>query len=333
MIELYRSEAESKVYNLEFFRAKAEKVEDHLAFLDELLAKKVDILRFKVNASDKHLFSFLDQLGVPYQLYNMLYTNYVEIRDLPGEAFQCPPNYSCEAFEPSQIERMRSMVTRTISKKTWVNYDSDLVSDRITDELELQASQEYGCSFYSEDGSKASWIIRYANQDVGFFMGEEYEDGFIGTFYGILPEYRNHNHSKVVYMLMLDICRKRGYRFFKNDIGIMNIPSQKSAVSQKMTPTNIYFHFELYPMLSLEAHTTFNTDTLVGHEILLERGLRSVLREKKISKTLSTIGLDIELVTKVENRLVCNNDRTILVVSKCFDDIGCLKGLKYTQWR
>ncbi|MFT6209726.1 MAG: hypothetical protein ACJAYA_000237 [Bacteroidia bacterium] len=333
MIELNRSEAESKVYNLEFFRAKVEKVEDYSAFLDVLLAKKVDVLRLKVNANDKQVYSFLDLLGIPYQLYNMLYTNYVGIADLPEEAFQCPPNYTCEEFEPSQIERMRGMVTRTINKKTWVNYNSDLVYNRITDEVELCASQEYGCSFYAEDGSKASWIIRYENEDIGFFMGEESEDGFNGTFYGILPEHRNQEHSKVVYMLMLDICRKRGYRFFKNDIGVMNIPSQKSAASQRMTPTNIYFHFELYPMLSVESQSLFNTDSLEEHETQLQKHFGSSLTEKKISRVLLTEGLDKSLVAKTENRLVADNDKTTMIVTKCLDDMGRLKGLKYTQWR
>ena len=116
-------------------------------------------------------------------------------------------------------------------------------------------------------------------------------------------------------------------------IGVMNIPSQKSAASQRMTPTNIYFHFELYPMLSVESQISFNTDTLDNHEILLQKNLGSRLAEKKISKVLLTEGLDRTLVAKTETRLVADNDKTAMTVTKCLDDMGRLKGLKYTQWR
>lgn len=327
-MELTRSEVESKVYSLEFYRAKVEKVEDLNSFLDALLANKVDVLRLKVNATDKDVYGFLDRLGVPYQLYNMMYSNHVQIEDLPEEAFHTPAKYSCETFDPSKMGRMKDMVVRTINKKTWVNYSSDIIGDRITDELELQASQDYGCSFYAEDGSKASWIIRYEEQDIGFFMGQESGEGFYGTFYGILPEHRNHEHSKVVYMMMLDICRQKGYSFFVNDIGVMNIPSQKSASSQRMVPTDIYFHIELYPMLSLGTQNQF-----VSEEKLDFGSISEALKGKEICRVLNTDGLANSEIYRFENRLVVNNDKTVMVLSKCRDDSGHLRGLKYTQWR
>lgn len=325
-MKLTRSEVESEVYNLEFYRAKVETVRHFNELLNQLVSNKVDVLRLKVNAEEKQVFSKLDEIGIPYQLYNMLYTNYVEISDLPNEAFVSPPKYECEDFDPSKMDRMRSMVVRTINKKTWVNYNSDLISDRITDELELQASQEYGCSFYSKDGTKASWIIRFENEDIGFFMGEESEDGFYGAFYGILPEHRNREHSKVVYMMMLDICRKKGYRFFKNDIGVMNIPSQKSASSQRMVPTDIYFHFELYPMLSLKSDKIVVNDSA---SILPF----SEIDDRVLARILNTVGSDFESATKFEHRLVVENKRTAMVVSKGVDDSGQPLGLTYTQWR
>jgi hypothetical protein len=327
-MELMRSEVESKVYNLEFYRTKVEKVEDLNSFLGALLARKIDVLRLKVNATDEDVFGRLNRMGVPYQLYNMMYTNHVQIEELPEAAFQVPQDYSCEPFDPSKMGRMKDMVVRTINKKTWVNYSSDIIGDRITDELELRASQEYGCSFYAEDGSKASWIIRYKEEDIGFFMGQKSGEGFYGTFYGILPDHRNHEHSKVVYMMMLDICREKGYSFFVNDIGVMNIPSQRSASSQRMVPTDIYFHFELYPMLSLRQQEEF-----VSEGVLEFNRISDVLKGKQISRILNSEGLIDSEINRYESRLVVSNDKTTLVVSKCRDDSGHLLGLKYTQWR
>ena len=310
---LLRSATESEVYGLEVYRSKVESCSELAGIVEECFAKKVDVCRLKVNANDKEVFAFLDRTGVPYQLYNMLYTNYVAIAGLPEEAFQWPEKYSVRLYQPADSELMSAMVNRIIDRKTWVNYRSDMVADRITDERELLASQSYACSFHSEDGSRASWFISFEGEEIGYFMGEEDSDGFNGTFYGILPEHRSRQHSKVVYMMMLSICRDRGYNFFKNDIGVMNIPSQKSAASQRMVPTDIYFHFELYPFLS---------DNWKGTSILNGR----VERTKTRFGTVNTAG-ESEVYVPVNNELVT------LRVQRYFQADGSLSGLQYSVFR
>ena len=313
MDRINRSSTESEVYGLELFRGKVEDTVELGGFLEELYQKKVDVCRLKVNASDGNAFAYLTELGIPFQLYNMLYTNYVEISVLPDEAFVWPASYLFRPFHPNEKELMSRMTKATINKKTWVNYASDLVEDRMTEDRELVASQAYACSFYSEDGSKASWIISFEGTDIGYFMGEESEDGLNGTFYGILPEHRSKAHSKVIYMMILSVCRDKGYRFFKNDIGVMNIPSQKSASSQRMVPTDIYFHFELYPFLSRKWGTGGIPES---------RELRSV----------SNIG-KAGAHDKKTHCIVVNNDKVTLELVKYSDDSGDLNRIEYRTYR
>ena len=313
MDRINRSNTESEVYGLELFRGKVDSTIELNGFLEELNRKRVDVCRLKVNANDKNAFAYLTELGVPYQLYNMLYTNYVEISALPDEAFVWPVEYSFRPFIPEEKELMSAMTKATIDKKTWVNYNSDLVKDRMTEERELAASQEYACSFYSEDGSKASWIISFEGADIGYFMGEESEDGLNGTFYGILPEHRSKAHSKVIYMMILSVCRDKGYRFFKNDIGVMNIPSQKSASSQRMVPTDIYFHFELYPFLS-------------------GKWGKEVIPEGRVVRSVSNIGSTKAGGLKT-NFIAVNNDKVTLEVVKFSDETGGVKRIEYFTYR
>jgi hypothetical protein len=313
MNRISRSDTESEVYGLELFRGKVEDTSQLDGFLEELIQKGVDVCRLKVNANDKNAFAYLTEFGIPYQLYNMLYTNYVEIATLPEEVFTWPKEYSFRPFHPEEKDLMTKMTRSTIDRKTWVNYNSDLVADQITNDRELLASQEYACSFYSEGGSKASWIISFDGKDIGYFMGEESEDGFYGTFYGIRPEHRNKAHSKVVYMMMLSVCRERGYRFFKNDIGIMNIPSQKSASSQRMVPTDIYFHFELYPFLS---------GNWGG----------GVLPDDRILRSVSNIGLT-KFEDSITKFIAVNNAKVTLEVVKFSDETGRIKRLEYHTFR
>lgn len=313
MDRVTRSNTESEVYGLELYRGKVEDSAELEGFLEELMRKGVDLCRLKVNANDKNAFAYLTELGIPYQLYNMLYTNYVEITELPDEAFSWPEAYSFRPFLPDEKELMSNMTKATITKKTWVNYNSDLVEDCMTEDRELLASQAYACSFYSEDGSKSSWIISFEGTDIGYFMGEESEDGLNGTFYGILPEHRSKAHSKVIYMMILSVCRDKGYRFFKNDIGVMNIPSQKSASSQRMVPTDIYFHFELYPFLSGKSS---------GEQIPVGRELRSV-------SNIGKAGADDQKT----NCIVVNNDKVTLALVKYSDDSGDVKRIEYHTYR
>jgi len=335
MISLTRSLSESSAYELEFYRGRADSVEELEELLELLEAQKVDVCRLKVNANDKRVFSFLTNLGVPYQLYNMLYTNHVSINELPDASFVWSADYDYELYTPSHADRMRKLVLETIDRKTWVNYDSDLVCDKITDQRELISAQNFACSFYAQNGSKASWIMKYRNEDVGFFMGEEVEDGFYGTFFGIHPDYRNMNHSKVAYQMMMYLFKQCGYRYFKNDIGIMNIPSQKTATGQLMVPTDIYFHFELYPFLSARTDATVSLKQTQFGEVDKEvRDYWSSELEGKSLIALSGRAVDQnQEVTSIIAELAVNNAKCSLIVLREFNQNDDLINIKYLKYR
>ncbi|MBN4062029.1 MAG: hypothetical protein COA57_08225 [Flavobacteriales bacterium] len=244
------SQSESNIYGARFARAELPNDFREEQFLEELIENQADICRVKINASASDVFLKLDKLGMPYQLYNINYTNKALINDsMKSESWSS--DYQYELFDGSQGEMMKELVCKAIEKKSWVNYPSAFSKGIITPEKELEATAEFACSFsFTENASARAWLLKYRGNYIGFFMGYEREGFFEGILYGIIPEYAGKGHSKIIYQIMLHICAKNDWKYFVNDVGILNIPSQRSATGQGLVPQEIYFHFEIYSFLS-----------------------------------------------------------------------------------
>lgn len=289
----HKSIDESKVYKINLYRSVVKRIEEVSEFKHLLFASDADICKIKFSANEKDIYRALDSLNVPYQLYNINYANAVYLSDVPAEAMQWDEDhYSFESCTPENYDVLHELVTETIAEKTWSNFNSNIASDILKPELELEATAEYACSFIRREHGREVWLLKFDLEVIGFFMGQTEGDGFLGTLYGIGPDHRNAGHSRVIYKMMLHICHQRGYEFFKNEIGLLNLPSQKSAQSQRMTPTDISFHFELYPFLSTKGVASISIEEVMTCSIqeAIQREFPNSILDKKLRKHyLSTI--------------------------------------------
>jgi hypothetical protein len=334
-LNLTRSETESKAYGLELYRAQIESI----CPLEELLMavheQKVDVLRLKVNAKEKRVYSFLDALGIPFQLYNLLYANVVRINELDERMFQLPSGYEAEPCSAVNELRLNTLVANTIDRKTWVNYEAELVKDQITDEQELIASAAFArLHAYNEEG-KIGWIILFNGEDVGFVTGVANGTEFNGTLCGIVPKHRNLDHSKVVYTISYKHCIEMGYNTFRNHIGVMNIPSQRSATGQYMVPSEVYFHFELYPLSSLNAEIfkqfeyseSFNLQQIVKTDWKTEIGTRT-LRSINVSSEFNQ-----PQGVYAKSNIAVNNDFCLLIIVRIYGVENKLIATQYMNFK
>lgn len=334
-MKLIRSVSESISYDLEFYRAFADSLDDLSDLLPQLLALKVDVLRVKVNGSEKQLFATLDEIGIPYQIYNLLYRNLIDLKTLDRVMFQIDDGFTYEEYEAGMEPRMKRLVELSIADKTWVDYNSDLVADSVTIDRELASSVKFACAHHKDRGIGKGWIIKYEDEDIGFFTGREKEDGFLGTFFGIIPEYRNRNYSKVAYAIMYTVFRDLGYRFFENNIGILNIASQRSAAAYHMAPTDLYFHVELYPFLNRSAIETRSAQLSGAHSVVeLALSLwKDELRGREVVRT-DHVKLADSVIHRIETAMPVNNDRCSLLLVRQYDqNQSSLVSLLYIRLR
>lgn len=318
---LTRSETESKAYGLELFRVQLEEFSEVLELISAINAQHVDVLRLKVNANNKNVYSFLNSLGIPYQLYNLLYSNIVAIDELEDDMFNLPEGYTTEHCSKSNENRLVDLVVNSIDRKTWVNYESELVKHLITNNNELEAASEFAAQHSSGKNGCCGWIIQYNGEDVGFVTGTAIGQNFLGTLCGIVPKHRGLDHSKTIYTISYQHCREKGFSTFQNHIGVMNIPSQRSATGQNMVPTDVYFHFELYPLLSLNSGTNHRFDYY--RDINLHQTLAEFWSEeigaRKLRSTSTSWLREGERENYVVAKIAVNNDSCLLIVASVFN--------------
>lgn len=318
---LTRSETESKAYGLELFRTQLEEFSEVSELISAIHSQHVDVLRLKVNANNKDVYSFLNSLGIPYQLYNLLYSNSVEIDELEDGLFHLPEGYTTERCSRLNQDRLVELVANSIDRKTWVNYESELVKHLITNNRELEAASEFAAQHSSNKSGRSGWIIQYNGEDVGFVTGTAVGQNFIGTLCGIVPKHRGLDHSKTIYTISYQHCREKGFSTFQNHIGVMNIPSQRSATGQNMVATDVYFHFELYPLLSLNEEASHRFDysgSFKLHETLTEFWKIEIGARKLCSTSTSWLCEDLSGNYSLA-KIAVNNDSCLLIVANVFN--------------
>lgn len=221
---------------------------DPVALKAEIAAGRYDICRLKINGQQEQLFNNLDELGIPYQVFAVNYHNI--------KAAQTPKPYdndlySYELCTPEREDLFKELVEKVTGTRSWPEYHSGLFRMFIEKQQERELAVNYFSSFMHHKRPEAyGYFIKYKDEYAGVFMGDAVGDTFYGTLYGILPEYRNLGLSKQIYEFMDHVCAELDLAWFKNDVSIFNIASQRSSVGRDLVPTEIYFNVILFPLLS-----------------------------------------------------------------------------------
>ncbi|MEZ5009065.1 MAG: GNAT family N-acetyltransferase [Chitinophagales bacterium] len=274
-MNLIRSENESQFYNLEIYRSKG--------YSDQLDAKSLllpiyqlspDVVKLKINVTDRQLFNELNSLGFPFSIHSLISKNEVEI----------PVGYKYEntdekiTYRNAQKEdkqALREIIPKIISKPTGFNYQPLYSFNNSANYIE-------NTIFYLEsliDNDNADvWLTYYDGQISGYFSGIFYEDYFEGILYGVVPEYRNKGISNYIYGTMKSICAEKNKKRFINDVQVTNHGSMKSASKIGMQG-GMYYYIHLYCFFS-NHHDLISKDSVIYKDNaslvdqLLKHGLR-----------------------------------------------------------
>ena len=246
------SPAESEVLNLKVARGEDFLEEfDPIALTEDIVSENYDIVRLKINGKNTSLFEQLNTCGFPYQVFTV---NYQNIKVIEGKMEIDDPEVTCEAYLGENPEMLKEILEKVIGTRSWPEYTSGLMRELVPESRTKALAVSYFSGFYPEkDANARTWLLRYRDKIVGLFMGRIEAETFYGTLYGILPEYRSLGFSKIIYQYMANLCSDLGLKYFKNDIHILNLRSQSSAVGQQVVPKEIYYNIVLYPLFSKDS--------------------------------------------------------------------------------
>lgn len=250
MTYLKISEQESQVYGIAFARgyiqSKDWQPNDLLA---DILEGEIDVARLKVPSTDDQLFTKLDSLGIPYSIYSLIVRNTIEIT--LEDIFEGDPELAFELYTAQQAPILQQVVRECIINRTATNYEDVDLAGIITQEKELEASDQY-VQLYdnSSNPSRIGWLIKKGEEYIGYVFGTFRGEEFEGDFYGIIPAHRGTGrYARMVQQFLKDMCRRRGVRYFLNDVVQQNFSSLRSIIKESLVPIGSYFNIYLKPFL------------------------------------------------------------------------------------
>ncbi|MFT5827784.1 MAG: hypothetical protein ACI9AB_000732 [Urechidicola sp.] len=248
------SKAESEVFGLKIGRYIGNITNLDVSQLEtDVMKLGVDMCRIKVLGSDIELFDKLNSTNYHYELYNLNYYNKFSF-DSVTEADVKPELHVREVVDPEADQDFIAVLSNLLESRSWVEYDTFLSKNLLTEEKKKRASFEFYSSFSkSNDGSSYTGLMYFEEEPIGLFMGLFKGDVFFGNLFGLIDGYRGKGLSKYFYGFMFDICKMRGIKHFENEVNIFNFTSQKSAISQNFLPQEIYYNLTIYPFCNLKS--------------------------------------------------------------------------------
>jgi GNAT superfamily N-acetyltransferase len=253
------SKSESK-----FFELAVGRYSGNLPSLDmhqlekDIIQVGVDVCRIKVLGSDIKLFEKLRASNYHYDIYNLNYSNKLNFTDLKTIE-PLPELHVREVTNPDADDDFISVLGNILESRSWVEYDTFLSQNFLTEAKKQEASYEFYSSFSkANDGNSYTGLMYYNDIPVGLFMGLFKGEVFFGNLFGLVEKYRGKGFAKYFYGFMCDICKARGIKYFENEVNIFNFSSQKSAISQNFLPKDIYYNLTLYPFCNIASHSFKN---------------------------------------------------------------------------
>ena len=222
----------------------------------EIKEKSLDVCRIKINISEINIFTVLDCFPCPALVYSL---NYHNIKIIPEKTAQIPASISWVPFSENLRDELINCLDKIYDTRSWPVFSQGIFSGLMPDATEKKLFIDFFSSFHPAEKENARTYFLKSKEDiVGIFMGSNLGDSFHGSLYGILPEFRGKGLSKIIYSAMDEICKESGLQFFKNEIHLLNVPSQKSAKTSDLVPTEIQANIILYPLLSVNSKNRFS---------------------------------------------------------------------------
>tara|TARA_Y100000385_G_scaffold66934_1_gene66709 strand:- start:23201 stop:24199 length:999 start_codon:yes stop_codon:yes gene_type:complete len=271
------------------FGVKICRYEGNLVSLDcdqlerDILKFNPDLCRIKVLGNDIELFEKLNSLNYYYDLYNLSYYNSLELNKL-GDVERNPNLHIREVVNPIDDEDFNFVLSNLLASRSWVEYDSFLSKNILSEDKKRSASFDFYSSFSKQnDGNSYTGLMYKNDKAIGMFMGLFKGEVFFGNLFGLIDEYRGQGLSKYFYGFMYEICHERGINYFENEVNIFNFSSQQSALSQNFMPTKIYYNITIYPF------SNFNSGEYVKIPVKDFQGLFTYLSQEYKNYAVSIV--------------------------------------------
>ncbi|TVR76025.1 MAG: hypothetical protein EA412_14505 [Chitinophagaceae bacterium] len=216
-------------------------------FEKEIYSGGFDVCRIKLYGGKKDLLESLKKLSYPYEIYTINYFNSLLIKDKPK--IERDPLFSIREVSDAKSDiEFQEILEDVLDNNDWVEYTSILSGNVMPLSLRKLLAKDYYSRFTKDYNEHAfTGVLNKENKGIGLFMGEFKENTFHGSIFGLKKEYRSKGYAKYFYDFMCEICQYRGIDYFVDEVNIFNIPSQKSASSQKLVPERIYINVSVFP--------------------------------------------------------------------------------------
>jgi len=247
---IYLSQAESQMTGYRVGRNRAEIRDADLPLLwREVTMGAFDVVRLKVGLSQTSAVEQLTSSGVPFGVFSINLVNEFDPDRIAGAIM--PAELSCEEFDGQEGTDIARLIRSIYRTKGWYEYRDGLFRSVFSNEVSEELAIRYFSQMHRGVKENArTWVLQWDGEPCGIFMGERFETGFYGKFYGINDSYRGRGVSKTIYSLMASKCREEGWSLFLNDIHVSNVASLRSAYGMGMKPKEAQMNLIIYPMLT-----------------------------------------------------------------------------------
>lgn len=240
-----KSIEESKIFDLNYYRFSLDNNNKSKELFDYVILNKVDVCKVKIPFVN---YNEINQIFLSFPWHSLS-----NINTLNEIIIDCCEDLVLDVrYTISEITSMLAIeefIKDSVINKGWQNAQPKYISSYLDKESQLKASTIW-VEKYLNKPNKLLYSLEFNGEVVGFFSGDVINDEFYGGIFGIHSDYRGKGHSKMIYLKVIELCKKLNLKRFACEVGITNIGSQKSAEKSGLKVIGQVFNLEIYPFLS-----------------------------------------------------------------------------------
>ena len=245
----YFSGEESKVLGIKIARLDYADSVDINDIRKVLLDGEFDLLRIKLNASDRNSFSLLDTLNIPFYALNISNLYSIDLDKLVYPVYN-PDVLHYEKYDVSKRDLLEKLI-REIYKEVPGTYYINPLSEKLQHSGELEAMVDYTLSYDENfDKSKTTFFIKHADEYIGFFSIRLYDNHSEGNLFGILPEFRSKKYAHDIIRFIMQYLHDTGRKYFEVNIQLHNLPSLNTHITLGYKPVKALLNIHINSLLT-----------------------------------------------------------------------------------
>jgi hypothetical protein len=335
---IVKSEDESSVFNLSIWKSTFIELDSEKLY-QAIVDNEVDILKITIDANNKALFDFLDQLNIPYATHYQGYTIGMKIDERVDQLSV----FDQESFDYKQYDStihhdiLYDCVQQSMREVGDMYYDNNLFNQLIPKEKYLHQQAMYACTYDNKkDPSKIGFIgFNESGEYFGFYLLDIKHPHATAYMGGVLPKYRGYKVGYDGYVRIIkNYLRKNGFCSLKLDVHMQNILNihVASLGGKGLLPQTSFIRVNVYPLLNYSNNNCsmkfdlISLSDLLSHLVLNSRHKR--LKEIKCNGFSDISNMNV-LITGVKVSLIETITQSIFIVRASLDTFNIVLYVKY----